>query len=491
MSGETRALAFDLGASNGRGIVGIYDGQKIHLEEVARFANEPVKMCDTLYWDVLRLWHEMQQGMRQAARFGEIASLAVDTWGVDFALLDATGHLLANPVHYRDQRTADILPQVFTKISREALYMRTGNQIMPINTAFQLCALQRKCPEIWKQVRTLLMLPDFFHYLLTGVKKTEWTIATTSQLIDQRKKVWATDVMHALGIPRDIFTDIVPPATPIGNLSNTVAKAVDMKKIPVVAVAGHDTQCAMVAIPARAEPILFLSAGTWFLLGTETTEPIINDHVLRANFTNEGAYGGKNAFLQNLTGLWLAQSCRRQWQREGKHVSFTDLEKLAWQAKPLQCFIATDAADLLTGENIPQKIKTFCRRTGQAEPQTMGAIMRTLYENLALRCRHALEDLKACTGQEYKVLHVIGGGSQSRLLCTCLANACQLPVIAGPVEATAMGNLALQYIADGALANLTEARNVIRASTDLSYYEPQESNVWQRAYETWRRYASC
>ncbi|WP_432647681.1 rhamnulokinase [Mitsuokella sp.] len=491
MAEVKRVLAFDFGASSGRAVVGTFDGCTIHMEEVHRFSNDPVMVRHTMYWDVLRLFHEIKQGLSKAYRTGPVASIGIDTWGVDFGLLDKRGYLLENPVHYRDSRTNDMLGEAAKLIDSKELYDITGNQIMSINTLFQLLSLAKQRPEVLEHADTLLFMPDLFNYMLCGVKAAEYTIASTSQMFDAEKHEWSQQLLKKFRLPASILPQIIEPASCIGTLDEAIVEELGLTPAKIVAVAGHDTQSAMAAVPTEAQDFLFLSCGTWSLLGTELERPVINEASAAANITNEGGYGGKTSFLKNIIGLWLIQECRRQWMREGKEYSFGELEQMACEAEPFQAFIHPDASEFVPSGNMPERICAYCKRTGQKVPDTIGGIVRCIDESLALRYRQVTEELETCLGKTYPCLHMIGGGIQSRLLCQMTANACQRPVVAGPVEATVLGNIALQLLADGAIKDIQEARRIIKASEAIKTYQPQQAEVWNEIYHRWEDVTSC
>ena len=483
---KRQVLAVDIGASSGRVMLGIYNGEQIQIQELHRFPNDPVLLGDTMYWDFLRLFFEIKQGLIKAKAYGAIDSIAVDTWGVDFGLLDEEGHLLANPVHYRDQRTVGMLAAAFEKIDRKKCYQITGNQIMEINTVFQLLALAGKKPKLLKDAKTLLFMPDLFHYYLSGTAKNEYSIASTSQLLDAREKTWSKELFSALELPADLMQEIVPSGTRLGMIRSTLQKELGIGPMEVIAAAGHDTQSALVAVPAKEKDFIFISCGTWSLFGTELDAPVINSLTEQYNITNEGGYDGKTSFLKNIIGLWLIQESRRQWIREGKEYSFGHLEQMAAHATPFAALIDPDAPEFVPAGNIPERIREFCRRTGQNIPESAGSIVRCIHESLALKYRSALEEIKSCTGKSYQVIHMVGGGTQSTLLCQMTANACACPVIAGPVEATVYGNAAVQLLAAGAIKNLEEARSLIAASEKTVRYEPQDIWKWEEIYQKFK-----
>ena len=474
-------LAFDFGASSGRAMRGLFDGRRLRMEEIHRFSNDPVMLRGTFYWDTLRQFYEIGQGILKCRRQGGADSIGIDTWGVDFGLLDARGDLLDNHVNYRDTRTRGMIDEAARVMPRRELYGVTGIQFMECNTIYQLLALGRDRPGLLEQAQTLLFTPDLFAYFLTGKRRAEYTIASTSGLLDARTRQWADGVLARYGIPRHIFPDILMPGRVSGTLSPAAQEQFGVPAMPVVAVASHDTASAVVSVPRPEGKFAFLSSGTWSLLGTETDAPVLTPEALAANFTNEGGYDGTIRLLKNIVGLWLIQESRRQWQREGEELSFADLETAAREAKPFRSFIDPDEPDLLTPGDIPARIRAQCERTGQPVPQTRGEVMRCIYESLALKYRFSLEKLESITGTRYDGLHVIGGGVKDRLLCSLTACACGREVVAGPVEATVLGNISVQLMAAGEIASLAQARQVIADSFELTRFEPQGTSDWDTA----------
>lgn len=483
---EKRVLAFDFGASSGRAMIGIYDGDTIKLQEVHRFSNDPVIINGVMYWDTLRLFYEIKQGIVKAKHAGGFQSIGIDTWGVDFGLLDEKGYLLENPIHYRDERTKGLIEESFRYIPKEEFYKITGNQFMELNTVFQLLALKLQRPELLERVDSLLLTPDLFTYMLTGVKSAEYSIATTTQLLDARERVWSDRVIEALGLPKHIFQDIVPSGTIVGQLSDEICEELGVEKTDVVSVASHDTQSALIAVPAKEKDFIFLSCGTWSLLGTELDAPIINEKSEKYNITNEGGYDNKITFLKNIIGLWLIQESRRQWIREGSEYGFGELEQMARETEAFLSFIDPDAPEFVPAGNVPRRIREYCKNTGQPEPVSIGGIVRCINESLALKYRMALEEIEDCTGKHYDTIYMVGGGTQSRLLCQFTANSCGRRVVAGPIEATVLGNLALQLMASGDVGNLKEARELIMRSQKIESYEPQDAGAWEEAYVRFR-----
>ena len=476
-------LAFDFGASSGRAILGYLKDGEIVMEEIHRFSNDPVKIGATLYWDTLRQFYEIKQGILKAKQKGGFRSLAIDTWGVDFGLLDKQGNLLENAVHYRDERTLGKQRKVFKKVPKKRIYEETGIQFNDFNTLFQVFSLVQDRLELLKHADNMLLTPDLFNYFLTGEMKTEYTMATTTQLLSAKSRAWYQELFSKLGIKETLFPQIVPSGAIVGSIREDICEELGIEPAQVVAVASHDTASAVVAVPTQEEDFVFISCGTWSLFGTELSEPIIDDVTYKMNISNEGGYGNKYLFLKNIIGLWLAQESRRQWMREGKEYDFADLEKLALEVTPFQSFIDPDAPQFNSVGDIPSRIRAYCEGTGQKVPQTEGEIMCCINQSLALKYRYTLEQIEACTGKKYKAIHMIGGGIQSDLLCQMTASACNRKVIAGPVEATALGNIAVQLIALGEIKDLKEARHIISRSEYMCKYYPKDSLMWDLAYE--------
>ena len=478
-----RVLAFDFGASSGRAIIGCFDGDKITLEEVHRFSNDPVSVGGTVYWDVLRLFYEIKQGIIKAKIAGGFDSIGIDTWGVDFGLIDSEGKLMENPVHYRDTRTVGLVDEAFKTMPKEKLYGITGIQFMELNTLFQLISLKKYRPWMLERADKMLFMPDLFGYMLTGKMCAEYSIASTSQLIDLDKKTWSKEILDAFGIKESVFAPLVQPGTVLGELSKEVCEECGVDPVPVISVCGHDTQSAITSVPCEDGDFAFLSSGTWSLFGTELDKPIVNETSMNINITNEGGFDGSTGFLKNIIGLWLIQESRRQWKREGKEYSYADLEKLALAAEPFKCFIDPDAPEFVPHGNIPERVREFCRKTGQYVPETVGEIMRCIYESLAMKYRLTFEKLRECTERDYPVIHVIGGGTKDGLLCQMTANSCDRTVKAGPIEATVMGNVAVQLMSDGSVKNIGQARKIVADSSELKTFEPKDTDKWAGAYE--------
>ncbi|MCD6519762.1 MAG: rhamnulokinase [Anaerolineae bacterium] len=485
MKQTSNYLAFDLGAESGRAVLGRFDGEKLTLETLHRFPNGPIKLFQSLYWDVLRLFNEIKAGLAIYKReYGkeQLAGVGLDTWGVDFGLLNKNDELLSNPHNYRDPRTEGMVQEAFARVPREEIFRYTGIQFMEINTLYQLLSMKLQNDPILEQAETLLMMPDLFNFWLTGVKACELSEATTSQLYDPRQKDWAYPLIEKLGLPKHIFQKIIPPGTILGPLHSTIAQEIGLEGVSVIAPACHDTGSAVAAVPAQSENFAYISSGTWSLMGIESPEPIITEESLAFNFTNEGGVFGTIRFLKNIMGLWLVQECRRTWAQEGEELSYAELTELAAQAPAFGPLIEPDSTEFLRPGNMPERIRQFCARTGQAQPKSKGEIVRCALESLALKYRWVLEKLELMLGKEIGTIHVVGGGSQNWLLCQLTADATQRPVVAGPVEATSTGNILMQAIAHGEVGSLAEAREIVRRSFELITYEPHGGDGWEEAY---------
>ncbi|NJP40901.1 rhamnulokinase [Oscillospiraceae bacterium HV4-5-C5C] len=474
-------LAFDFGASSGRAMLGRFDGQKLSLEEIHRFANDPVKLGSTLYWDFLRQFYEIRQGLIKARLAGNLDSLGIDTWGVDFGLLGADGRLLDQPVHYRDQRTDGAVQELAGLIPDAELYEQTGLQFLNFNTLYQLCYLRRRQPGLLDQAETALLIPDLFAYFLTGERFSEYTIASTTALLDPRTRDWNRDLFRRLNLP-ELFPAIKQPGSYAAPLTRDLCRELDLPAAwPLIRTASHDTASAVAAVPAEGEDFIYISSGTWSLMGIEAARPIINEDSRRLMFTNEGACNGRIRFLKNIMGLWLIQETRRQWIREGQQLSYADMEEAALVKPPFRSLIDPDDRLFATPGNLPERIRQRCRETGQPVPADTGAVVRCIYESLALKYRIVKEGLETVSRKHYRKLHVVGGGTKDGLLSQFTANATGLPVWAGPAEATAIGNMLVQLISTGALKDLAQARQLVRQSFDLKLYEPRDCADWDDA----------
>ncbi len=483
-------LAFDFGAESGRAMMGTFTGDQLALTEVHRFPNTPIRLPGAMHWNILQLWQEIKTGIERANRTLGAApsSIGVDTWGVDFGLLDRTGALIGNPVHYRDDRTDGMLDAAFAKVSHADIFGQTGIQFMQINTLYQLFSMTLRNDPALERATTFLTIPDLFNYWLTGRKVCEFTNATTTQAFNPTTDNWATDLLTSLAIPTHIFPEIVKPGTVLGTLQSVVAHELGIGgRVPVVAPACHDTGSAVAAVPATNQRFGWISSGTWSIVGAEVPAAVVNPETLLYNLTNEGGVNSTYRLSKNVAGLWLVQECRRSWAREGADHSYAELTSLAAAAPPFQAIINPDHSIFLKpsepGDDMPSRIQTLCRESGQPVPMDKGAIIRCALESLALKYRWVLEKLELILGYPLDPLHMVGGGTQNGLLCRFTADATGRQVIAGPVEATAIGNVIMQAVALGDLASLAEGRDLIRRSFDVMTYEPtRERAAWEAAY---------
>jgi rhamnulokinase len=477
-------VAIDLGAQSGRIALGRFDGERLSVSEVHRFPNVPVRTRGTLQWDILRLYQDVLDGLRAAGRAApRVDSIAVDSWAVDFGLVDRAGRLLGNPVHYRDARRAGAFDAVLAQVPPRELYERTGIQLLPINTIFELAAMASEHDPALDAAETLLLVPDLLHYWLCGARTSEFTNATTTQCFDPRTGSWATDLLERLHVPARLMPEVVSPGTPLGPLAADAALETRLEGAAVVAVATHDTGSAVAAIPFQRPGSAYVSAGTWSLVGLEVDRPAIDDRTFAANLTNEGGVAGTFRLLRNVTGLWLLHECRRAWALEGRDHAFDELVGLAQDAAPLRSLVDPDDPAFSEPGDMPRRVRDVCARTGQPEPEDPGAVTRCILESLALKHAQAIRLLAEATGAAPAEVHVVGGGARNEPLCRWTADASGLPVLAGPEEATEIGNLLLQAMALGELASLEEAREVVRASFQPTVYEPQDEPVWREARE--------
>ncbi|MBN1396143.1 MAG: rhamnulokinase [Pirellulales bacterium] len=482
-------LAVDMGASSGRHVLGLFDGNILKLEEVYRFDNGPVETDGRLYWDLLGQWTHVRQGLRAAAeKCKQIVSVGVDTWGVDFGLLGRGDELLGNPYHYRDSRTNGMMERAFEIVPREEIFRHTGLQFMQLNTLYQLLAMKLADSPLLEAAETLLMVPDLFHWLLTGAKRNEMTEASTSQFFDPIAGRWSTELLEKFSLPTKILGRIEQPGTSLGPLRKSVADECGLPETKVVLPGTHDTASAVMAVPAASRAgqtpdWCYVSLGTWALMGIESPQPLVNDAVLRLNFTNEGGVGGTTRLLKNIAGLWLVQECRRAWNLAGANFDWEALNKLSAAAKPLQRFVNPDAPEFMAPGDMPEAIAESCRRTGQTPPEGKGEVLRCALESIAMKFRQVFGMCEELAGSRLETIHVVGGGTRNRQLCQAAADACGRRVVAGPIEATAIGNLMMQVLADGGVSSIAEAREVIRRSFPVEEYQPQNTAAWDEAYE--------
>lgn len=484
MQKPLKMLAFDFGASSGRAILGKFDGEKLETREIHRFSNDPVRVMGHLHWDILRLFYEIKQGLLKCAyaENRDIHSIGIDTWGVDIGLLDGKGNLIYSPYHYRDSLTDGIMEEVFKIIPKDELYRLTGLQFMKFNTIFQLFAIKNLNPAMFKEVKTILMISDLFNYFLTGMKATEYTIASTTQLFDPINRDWSREIISKLQLPDHIFPEIIQPGKVLGKISSDIAEECGIGTIPVIATTSHDTASAVAAVPAMEEQFVYISCGTWSLMGVEAEQPVINHKSYALSYSNEGGINSKIRFLKMIMGLWLIQECKRQWDLEGKSYSFSELESLALAAEPFKAFIDPDDISFMPPGNMPERIAKYCSDTGQYVPNEPGEIARCIAQSLSLKYRMTVENLEEILGKRLPVIHMVGGGIKNRMLCRLTANATGRDVFAGPVEATSIGNLMVQAIALGEVKNLREVRQIIKSSFPIEKYKPQDTEKWDEAY---------
>ena len=480
-------LAFDLGAESGRAMLAEFDGERLRLSQVHRFPNGPVILPDGLHWDVLRLWSEIKHGLATILREGgkNLASIGLDTWGVDFALLDQRGALVSNPYHYRDSRTDGMLEEAFRRVPREEIFEQTGIQFMPINSLYQLLSMVVRRSPALDIVHTFLTIPDLFNYWLTGRQVCEFSNATTTQCYDPRNKDWAWPLLEGLSIPAHMFHDVVPPGTVLGQLLPSVAEEAGLPTgadLAVVAPACHDTGSAFAAVPTEGSDFACISSGTWSIVGTELSQPVINARTLEWNFTNEGGVCDTIRLLKNVAGLWLVQQCRATWASRGESHSYAELTQMAADAPPFQAIIDPDYGEFLKPGDMPARIRSYCQATNQPVLEEKGAIIRSVLEGLALKYRLNLERLEKIVGKELHPLHIVGGGTQNTLLNQLTADATGRLVLTGPVEATALGNVLMQALATGHIHSLSEGRELIRRSFTPAVYEPGDPAPWDEAY---------
>lgn len=484
MSLTKNYIAVDMGAESGRAILGKFDGKCLEISELHRFANTPVRLPDGLHWNTLSLWSEIKRSLAIAVQQGiEPSGFGLDTWGVDFGLLDRHGSLLSNPTHYRDSRTDGMVEEAFKIVPRAEIFNQTGIQFLQLNTLYQLLAMVRADSPVLSIAQTFLTMPDLFNYWLTGEKVCEYSIATTTQCFDTRRNVWANPLMERLGIPTHIFPQVVQPGTVLGPLAADIADEIGIQGLQVIAPACHDTGSAVAAVPASESGFAWISSGTWSIMGVETNAPVINENTLKFNMTNEGGINGTIRLSRNIMGLWLVQECRRTWEAEdGQPVSYDEITRLAAEAAPLRSIMDVDDSDFLKPGKMPSRIQAYCKRTNQPVPETRGAINRCALESIALKYRWVLERLETLVGHPIDKIHIVGGGTKNKLLSQLTADATNRPVITGPIEATAIGNILSQMIGLNVLPSLADAREVVRRSYEVLTFEPKNTAGWDEAY---------
>jgi rhamnulokinase len=478
-------LAFDLGAESGRAMLGSLENGQIRLTELHRFPSRLIRCQHHLHWNVYYLFEEIRQVLEKTYRQGlRLRSLGIDTWGVDFGLIDSSGHLLSLPSCYRDKAFPVAAGQYFKEFPAEELYQLTGIQFMPFNSIFQLYALQKENPHWLKQAEKMLFMPDLLNFLLTGVKATDLTIASTSQLLSPFSRQWLPGLVERMGIEARLLPEISLPGKTLGRLSPWLVED-GLPDVSVVEVAGHDTASAIAAVPAEGDDWAYISSGTWSLVGVELSQPLVNERSLQANFTNESGLEKTIRFLKNVTGLWLLQQCRKVWSRPGD-LSYEQLTELAEKARPFQLFIDPDAPEFLNPENMVEAISGYAGQTGQAIPAEPGAMTRAILESLALKYRLVIDELEALTSRKFKVIHIIGGGSKNSLLNQFTAEATGRPVLAGPEEATSAGNVLIQALAAGQLEDRQALRKIVKQSFEIKEYRPHSPERWDKAFSEYR-----
>ncbi|MEP7358732.1 MAG: rhamnulokinase family protein [Anaerolineales bacterium] len=481
--------AIDLGAESGRIMLGRLEGGALALEEAHRFPNIPVQVAGTLHWDILRIWSEIKHGLAVCGlqSGGPLASIGVATWAVDFGLLGSDGALLGNPVHYRDGRTQGMIEAACARVPRAEIFAQTGIQFLTINSLYQLLALQAQASPALDAAARLLTIPDLLNYWLCGAAVNEFTNATTTQCYNPTTGQWAWELLDRLGLPRRIFGPIVQPGSSLGPLRPALAAELGLPAVPVIAPATHDTGSAVAGTPLTPGGAIYLSSGTWSLMGVELARPVINERSLAYNFTNEGGVAGTFRLLKNIMGLWLVQECRRTWASQGDDFGYTQLSLLAEQSAPLLSLIDVADERFFAPGNMPARIQAACQAAGQPIPESAGAIVRCALESLALEYRLTAERLDELTGQTSPVIHIIGGGAQNTLLNQFTADATDRRVLAGPVEATALGNVLVQAVAGGHLPSIAAGRELIRQSFPVQSFESHPSPAWEAAYQRYLR----
>lgn len=478
-------LAIDLGASTGRAIVGTIKNNNLELKEIKRFPNPIIDVNGKLYWDLLFLYNQIIESLRDVKHQGyNITSIGIDTWGVDYVCFGKDGEPLRMPSSYRDPSTFGAPENFFQIMPKDDVYKKTGIQIMNFNSLFQLFTQMKNGSSIYNSIDKILFMPDALSYMLTGKMVTEYTIASTSQMINPYTKEFDDSLLEAVKLTKDQFAPLVYSGTEIGKTSESVEKLTQLKDIPVIAVAGHDTASAVLAVPAENENFAYLSSGTWSLMGVETNEPVINEETYTLNFTNEGGADGSIRLLKNICGMWLIEQCKKDWERENP-VSYDDIVAAAKEATPFKCFINPDASCFASPGSMITTIQDYCRKTNQFVPSTIGEIARCIYESLAFRYKQVLENLQKLATFHIKTLHIIGGGSKNNMLNQFTANAIGMPVVTGPSEATAIGNILLQAKAAGLVNDKNEMRSIVRESTNTETFEPLNSKVWEENYQNY------
>ena len=479
-------LAIDLGASSGRVAWGKYNGKKLVIEIIHRFVNEPIEVSGHLYWDISRFLEEIKRGLVNYVNMTDepLDGIGIDTWGSDYGLLDSKGNLLGNPYHYRDNRTSGMFERAFSIMPRAEIFKRTGIAFHPFNTLYQLLSTKINEPELLEQAETMLLMPDLIAYFLTGRKSGEYTVSSTGQLVDANTRDWSKEILETMDFPKKIFSPIQQSGSITGNLSSDLCQDIGLPPVPVIAVAGHDTASAVVAVPATEDNFAYLSSGTWSLLGVEVPKPVINEKALKWNFTNEGGFNGTYRLLRNVMGLWIVQECKRQWDSEGYVSEFGQLVELAKQSEPFYCFIDPDNEIFYSPGDMPAKVQRFCENTGQKVPNDKKQVLRCVFESLALKYRWVTDKLEEIAdGNRIEKLYIVGGGTKNHLLNQLTADSLGRQVVCGPSEATAVGNLLVQIGALEQNISLNQMRQVVANSFGCKIYKPKNSSAWDVVYQ--------
>ncbi len=485
---EAKFVALDFGATSGRAILGrITD--RIELKELTRFPNRMISLMGTVHWDALALFDEIKSGLKKAVSEGhhQLEGVGVDTWGVDFGLIGRNDTLLGNPVSYRDPRTDGVMDALLDRIPRQQIYEKTGTQFMPINSLYQLLQMVQSQSPLLDVAETLLFMPDLFNYFMTGERVSEYTIASTTQMLNATRRVWDEKLFKELNLPLDIMAPIIEPGTVVGPLRADVATECGLSSLDVIASASHDTASAVAAVPAKGDSWAYLSSGTWSLVGVEAQQPIINADSLARNFTNEGGVEKTIRFLRNAMGMWLLEGCKTSWERGGKSFDYAVLIEMAEKSEPFARIIDPDVDAFIHPEDMPTAIAAFCRQTGQSVPESKGEFVRCIFESLALKYRFIIEGINNLRNNDITALHIVGGGSQNQMLNQFTANALGLPVVTGPIEATAIGNILVQAMAKGVIRSISEGRELVARSFPLSRHDPRDSDRWEEAYAKAKR----
>lgn len=480
-------LAFDIGAESGRALLGTLEKEEIRVKEICRFQNKMISKGGRVYWDVHHLFEEITKGIRECVREnkGPVFSIGIDTWGVDFGLFDKRGHLLLLPFAYRDKRNKKAMEEFLEKIPPKQVYNLTGIQFLQFNSLFQLHALRTQNPEIITKAKDLLFMPDIFNYFLTGEMATEFSYATTSQLFNPRKDGWEEQLFKILDVPVSLMQAVETAGKILGPVKGSVAKETGVASVPVILTATHDTASAVAAAPARGIDWAFISSGTWSIMGIELDSPLISEDSYELNFTNEGGMGHKFRLSKNITGLWLLQECRKRWS-ERQNTEYGELIRTVDSAKPFRSLIDPDCPLFLKPADMTEAISDFCQKTGQPPPETVSEFVRCVLESLAFKYKYVFEELCSFCNRQISKVHIIGGGSRNRVLCQYSADALGLPVISGPAEATAVGNIMIQALSAGKVDSIERARDMISTSFDLRVYDPEGSEEWERNYNRFK-----